>query len=469
MNNIGENIKENGLAYYIFEYENEFYLYNYGKGFIVKIQENIYNLILDIQTKKTNNKEAIVSLIKENLLSWGDNRAYDARRSDIAYLSFAPVYDCNLRCTYCFAGHGTQYKGKKKNFSEDTLISTLDYFFYKRFPYMKQYRIDFVSGGEPLMGIEIIKKTIDYINTFVERNNKQVSIWLCTNGCLLTDEICEYLDKNNVQIGISIDGEKSIHDKNRIDNYGNGTYDKIIKNVDEILNNDFLTKKFKNIWGLCTATNENCDFLKILYNFQKIGIKNVQIRLVRSKKDYNIECICNEYLKLHNKLYEDFCQGKFDYFFMILNENDQYGKVLKRIILDELLVKRCNAGINKITICPDGTIYPCDSLVGISKYCMGNINEQEMQDSCLKNIDVFKHQVCSNCNAKYLCGGDCYYNSFINKGTEEKIDEKFCVIQKYIIESCIVLKYKMQLYNEINYEKLRKRVEYESEYRKKWG
>ncbi|MFQ9150415.1 MAG: SPASM domain-containing protein [Blautia sp.] len=60
---------------------------------------------------------------------------------------------------------------------------------------------------------------------------------------------------------------------------------------------------------------------------------------------------------------------------MIINENDQFGKILKRLILNQLHIRRCYAGCNKITICPDGSIYPCDSFVGKENYKIGDIKK----------------------------------------------------------------------------------------------
>ncbi len=77
-----------------------------------------------------------------------------------AYLSFAPTYECNFCCSYCFAESGNKYVGVQRKFSEENLIEMLDYFFLKAFPNASNYRIDFVSGGEPLLGIDIIKKAI---------------------------------------------------------------------------------------------------------------------------------------------------------------------------------------------------------------------------------------------------------------------------------------------------------------------
>lgn len=85
----------------------------------------------------------------------------------------------------------------------------LNYFFEVLYSDVEQYRVDFVSGGEPLLGIDIIKMAVEYMEEYSLRSGKRVSIWLCTNGSLLNDQIIEYLSFHNISIGISIDGKKS--------------------------------------------------------------------------------------------------------------------------------------------------------------------------------------------------------------------------------------------------------------------
>ena len=114
----------------------------------------------------------------------------------------------------------------------------MNYFFYQAYPNANQYRIDFVSGGEPLLGIETIKKTIDYSKKFSKENNKKVNIWICTNGSLLNEEICMYLSDNNVAIGVSIDGSQEKHDNKRKDIFGKGTYERITNNIQKLIKNN---------------------------------------------------------------------------------------------------------------------------------------------------------------------------------------------------------------------------------------
>ena len=439
----------NDNGYYFFELDEKNYLYDFAAGIIAEITP----YFMEILTKYNENKicekteqELIDSLLSCGLLQKIESTPKPAlMENKCAYLSFAPTYKCNFRCSYCFGDHGNAYKGEKREFTQKTLNQMLRYFFEVAYPNAEQYRIDFVSGGEPLLGINIIKMAIDYIESYSEQSGKHISVWLCTNGSLLTNDIIEYLSSHNVSIGISLDGRKEWNDITRLDNKGNGTYDQICKGISLIKRNNNVSNKFKSIWGLCTATNDNCDFVDILKHMKELGFQNVQIRLIRSKEKYNIEKIKEQYHRLSNFLYEEFTKGNLEYLRMILNDNDQYGKVLKRVILNHILIRRCNAGVNKITICPDGAIYPCDSLVGFDNFLLGNINNRKENLNILKNVDQIEH--CHSCDIKYLCGGDCYYNSFLKTGNQFLPDPEFCQIQRNIINRTIDMRYKMEKVN----------------------
>ena len=49
----------------------------------------------------------------------------------------------------------------------------------------------------------------------MEKNDIELNIFTESNGTLLDSEIIDYLDKNNISLGISIDGPKGIHDEMR--------------------------------------------------------------------------------------------------------------------------------------------------------------------------------------------------------------------------------------------------------------
>ena len=105
---------------------------------------------------------------------------------------------------------------------------------------------DFI-GGEPLLEIELIDRTVTYI---VDKMHSLSHKWLTsyeiritTNGILYSDRrvqkfIKKYFD--HLSINISIDGNKQKNDKNRIFQNGKGSYDLIVDNV------RLWTKQFPN-------------------------------------------------------------------------------------------------------------------------------------------------------------------------------------------------------------------------------
>ena len=204
----GMNLKEE-LNCYIFEFEHLHYMYDYYNGIIIQLTDKTYSELKQI----INNESVCIEqypyvqqLINCGMIYGKRNELINNKESSTAYLSFAPIYQCNFRCSYCFGEYGHKYKGKIRQYNDETIIDMLNYFFFTAYPNYQQYRIDFVSGGEPLLKFNLIQHLIEYVELIKIRYKKNITIWLCTNGSLLSDEICEYLSKHNISIGVSLDG-----------------------------------------------------------------------------------------------------------------------------------------------------------------------------------------------------------------------------------------------------------------------
>ena len=61
-----------------------------------------------------------------------------------------------------------------------------------------------------------------------------------TNGTRITQEWCDFFKQHNVQLGVSIDGPKSIHDANRVDWAGKGTFDRVLRGLTLLHENQLL-------------------------------------------------------------------------------------------------------------------------------------------------------------------------------------------------------------------------------------
>ena len=106
---------------------------------------------------------------------------------------FEMTEDCNLSCNYCIYGklysHYSQRTDSQLSFDKIKLI--LDNYIDRN----KILGELSFYGGEPLMSINEIKKTVEYAKTFSTKSSA-FSYRMTTNG-LLINKYIDYLHENN--------------------------------------------------------------------------------------------------------------------------------------------------------------------------------------------------------------------------------------------------------------------------------
>lgn len=156
------------------------------------------------------------------------------RISSCRSVTFVVTEDCPYRCVYCYEGHKSHkymtFETAKKivdlifkmsESDESTFINTKT----------QGVILDFI-GGEPLLNIDVIEKTCDYFwhkalelhHRFAE--NFRISI--ISNGELYFDERVQHFLKKyrgRLSFGITIDGDKEMHDACRVRPDGSGTWE----------------------------------------------------------------------------------------------------------------------------------------------------------------------------------------------------------------------------------------------------
>lgn len=364
----------------------------------------------------------------------------------IGRVSFPTIHECNFKCKYCFASGGDNFSDDEKTLSESKLKLILDFLYYKLFKDYDTIRFDFVSGGEPLLNYGIIQKLNDLTKQYNAKTGKKTFIWVCTNGALLTDEVTEYFEKEHIGLGISFEGTKEMQNLMRPLKDGGETYDLVVKNILNIKNSDKLTGFTKNFWALGVITSHTKSIVELLEAYERQGISNLQLKLCRlpadneySIREDSIEHIKEIYMDFSNYLKRRLSVDDAKPLLMILNKNDMLGKYILRILLQTPIIRRCGAGLNKVSICANGDVYPCDSFVGQKDFRIGNIFEAELKSDTKfgNNMTIYMYQKCSTCWARHLCGGDCFHNSYISVGEIGQPLEVFCEIYKFLIELAI--------------------------------
>ncbi len=116
--------------------------------------------------------------------------------------------DCNLSCYYCYEHNKTETK-----MSFDTARQILEDELTKEDEY-SEVVIDFF-GGEPFLNFELIREVFSFVAG--RKWERKILFSTSTNGTVLSAEIKEWLRgrKRFFHVGLSIDGNKEMHDRNR--------------------------------------------------------------------------------------------------------------------------------------------------------------------------------------------------------------------------------------------------------------
>jgi len=134
---------------------------------------------------------------------------------------------CNLNCQYCF------YLEKSALYPHSAVTTmsdeVLEAHIRQTFESHPGPLVTLAwQGGEPtLMGLDFFRRAVAFEKRLA-RPGVQVERTIQTNGLLLDDEWCRFLNDNGFLVGLSLDGPREMHDAWRRDRKGEGTFDKVL-------------------------------------------------------------------------------------------------------------------------------------------------------------------------------------------------------------------------------------------------
>ena len=404
----------------------------------------------------------IDELIKKEQLFAPMDPNYEIAIEDKPYikaLCLNIAHDCNLRCKYCFAGQGGYGKWRML-MSFDVARRAVDFLIAHSGP-RKHCEMDFF-GGEPLMNWHVICQTVSYIREQEKKHDKIIKLSLTTNGMLLDEEKVRYLTENHIALILSLDGRREMHDRMRPGVNGEGTYDRILKNLQYCVRH----RDGEEYYVRGTYTRYNLDFATDVVDMVDKGFPALSMEPVvgDASESYAIQKedlpkIFEEYEKLA-KIFIAREEEGHPFFYFHFNMDLWRGPCLPKRL------RGCGAGHEYLAVVPNGDFYPCHQFVGRDGYVIGNVYEGLKNMKMMREFrenHVFTKPECVECWARFFCSGGCHANNETYAGDIHKPFDITCEIQKKRIECALMI----QAYNKIKKPKvmeqpgLRKQLERE--------
>lgn len=315
---------------------------------------------------------------------------------------------CNMKCKYCFY-EDVKNSRKISNYgimTHETMVCMI-----KNIEKSLEDG-DYISfafqGGEPtLAGLEYFENFVAEVSKIDKSINIEYS--LQTNGINLNKEWAEFLYENKFLVGLSLDLVEDIHNKIRINEMKNGTWN------DVLISMNLLKKNNVEFNVLCTLTNEIANYPEKVWNeILKLDIEYVQFTPCINELEANTE---NVYA-LTPERFSSFYTEIFKYWLKDYKEN-KYRSIKLFDDIVNLLSYGIPTGCGINGICQphliveaDGSTYPCDFYC-IDKYMLGKITEIDIDELIQKSSKAgFKHdkhlnELCYRCKYVSFCGGNC--------------------------------------------------------------
>ncbi len=306
------------------------------------------------------------------------------------HLTLFVTDECNFKCDYCFV-----YK-EKRNVMTPEVFDRVYRFIEKKLGSYKSLSISWF-GGEPLERIEYVIEYSRRLKELCEKNEKDYSFLVVTNGYHLNLKNAQLLCEAGVKsFQITFDGDKEQHDLIR--KCGEQpTFSTIFKNVMSLR---YLRDWDTHIVVRCNEGNNSID--GFIEKFEKYFAKDGRF-VLQVKPIVNYDSDSSKYLL-------GIYSGQIE---QLKNYANKYPS-LRSHLNGKFYPRRRWCGTlspHSLVLNPEGKIYTCDSTVNNAKFCVGEIDaEGNMQENPLFDKEYFEwrpDKKCMSCKRFPLCYGSC--------------------------------------------------------------
>lgn len=338
---------------------------------------------------------------------------------DVSAIALNVAEQCNLRCSYCYAGDGDY--GADDLMGIEVAKKSLEMFVGSK----SSFTIVFF-GGEPLLNFSLIKETVLYaVKTYPKTT---FNFRMTTNGLLLNKSVLEFIEQYGFNLTVSYDGQtaqkKQRLNLNRQENKKDFAAERLKKFEGEL--SKLKGFKIRSTISSSLLDSFESDLKAIKDNYSHhVGFNRV------ATNDVNLKYTLDDAKKM---------MDSFERLAINLLREKQYEQVLSldnvggfiKIVFGRYyLSKTCGAGLSYISVSTKGKFYLCHRFTEDQEECVGSLADglDTEKLSSISQHRTVQHEPCKSCWMKSLCRGGCFHENKMERGTKHSPDPIFCYMQ----------------------------------------
>ena len=293
-------------------------------------------------------------------------------------------------------------------------------------------------GGEPLLaGLDFYKKAL-LLQEKCNRNGIKIYNSLQTNGVIMNETWVDFLKKTGFHVGLSLDGPKQIHEKQRPLANGSSSYHYALKTLRLLQQNNIP-------YGvLCVVTKNTLKLgpAKMFHFMLTKGIRTFSF--LQERPNYISEQETKSISpNINLAQFNSFVEDIFDLWY---NQDDpsirirEFTSILEMLFGGKSMICIYTGDClgNDLCIDTNGDIYLCDRYMGDDNYKLGNIIVNDFWK--VRNSSKLRHLVRVNearvaqhkdCKWFSICKGGCPFYALLNDQAFTN-DEKTCAMARFM-------------------------------------
>lgn len=319
-------------------------------------------------------------------------------------LSLAIAQKCNLGCTYCYAQQG-EFGGAPKDMALADALRAVDLLVEGAAPGAR-LTLAFL-GGEPLINRAVLRAATEHATERAAARGCEMRFSITTNATMLTEADAEFFAAHRFAVTVSLDGPRELHDAQRPTKTGRGSFDRIAARLQP-----FLGRPGLHVSSRVTVTPANLALKSTLDTFLAMGFDSVGFSPMLSAptgrgemQRADLEVMLGQMIECGAAFEAAVLAGRPYPFANMQNAMREIGRGTHRPY-------PCGAGAGYLGVSADGDLAACHRFVGDDERSLGTLAggvDDDARADWLAARHVHAQEPCSQCWARYLCGGGCHH------------------------------------------------------------